>query len=163
MKKGNFKTDLKRGKVGEDAFVRVAENIGWVVHDKSDDPKYWEQDVDFIITDRNGKDRKCEVKWDFRINQTNNFFIETVSSVRIMSKGWIYKTQADAIFYGDAIGGVFYLFKPKEMIDYCNKYKPRSIDWYNKETGTTVRGFLVNFHDYSKKGYTFLTTTIPQE
>lgn len=161
MAKGNFKTDLIRGKVGEDEFIKLAGKAGWIVQDTSNDPKYWKQDVDFIITDKEGIDRKIEIKWDYRIHQTNNFFIETVSSVRINSDGWIKKTKAEMIFYGDAKNRIFYCFNPIDMLEYCDKHKPRVVEWYNKETGTVVRGFLVNFFDYQKKGYKLPIITLP--
>lgn len=55
--------------------------------DVSDNPEYWSKDIDFIITSSaSGLTRTFEIKWDTRINSTNNLYLELTN---IHSKGGI--------------------------------------------------------------------------
>jgi hypothetical protein len=54
---------------------------GYDVVDMSGNPEYWYRDIDFIITSpTSGVTKTFEVKWDARINQTGNLYLERTST-----------------------------------------------------------------------------------
>lgn len=153
---GNWERDLKRGEIGEQMFMKLCDSEDFKYIDVSLDKKYQDIDTDFIVRNRNSVDKLCEVKWDYKVHNTNNFFVETISSINIMSKGWLYKTQAEFIFYGSSIDMVFHVFRTDEMKEYLEKYNPREV------TAGNTRGALVNVFNYKEKGYICPILTIPQ-
>jgi hypothetical protein len=53
------------------------ESRNYTVEDVSGNPEYWDKDIDFIITSSaTGLTKTFEVKWDTRINRTNNLYLE---------------------------------------------------------------------------------------
>lgn len=64
------------GRQGELVFARRMREVGFGVEDVSGNPEYYDKDIDFIITSPSGATRTFEVKWDSRINQTNNLYLE---------------------------------------------------------------------------------------
>ena len=87
--------------------IRATEVIsGWLqkalpgieVSDVTDDPVYWERDIDLVCN----FDRQrftVEIKADQRASITGNLFLETVSVEAKPSKGWLTLTEADLLFY----------------------------------------------------------------
>lgn len=86
------------------------------VLDVSSNPEYWHRDIDFIITSPTTKAVKSfEVKWDSRINQTGNLYLELTNVHSKGGKGWYEFCKADYIAYGDACAEVFYIFPLAEL------------------------------------------------
>jgi hypothetical protein len=49
----------------------------YTVEDVSNNENYWDKDIDFILTSpTTGLTKTFEVKWDTRINRTNNLYLE---------------------------------------------------------------------------------------
>lgn len=83
---------------------------GYKVKDVSMEPYYWHEDVDLIATNiETAKVTKIEVKWDKRLADTGNFFIETTNPKGEGGKGWFKICKADILAYGDAVNKRFYL------------------------------------------------------
>jgi hypothetical protein len=80
--------------------------VGWLrkalpgieVRDVSDDPAYWERDIDWVCRFQ-GHSFTVEVKADQLATTTGNLFLETVSVEARPSKGWLTLTEADLLFY----------------------------------------------------------------
>ena len=73
------------GKQGESLFKEIMIARGYDVKDVSNNPEYWYKDIDFIITSpTTGETKSFEVKWDSRINQTGNLYLELTN---VHSKG----------------------------------------------------------------------------
>jgi hypothetical protein len=84
---------------------------GYIIQDVSNNPDYWTKDIDFIATSpTTGATRSFEVKWDARINQTGNLYLELSNVHSKGGKGWFTFCQADFLAYGDAAAKVFYIF-----------------------------------------------------
>lgn len=80
------------------------------VEDVSGNSDYWYKDIDFIVTSpTTGLVKTFEVKWDSRINQTGNLYLETASAHSKGGKGWFNFCEADFLAYGDAVAGIFYI------------------------------------------------------
>ena len=74
------------GKAGEQLFQEIMINKGYKVRDVSGDPQYWEEDIDcFCKSPTTGLTKSFEIKYDTRINKTNNLYLELTN---IHSKQW---------------------------------------------------------------------------
>lgn len=116
------------------------------VEDVSDNPKYWAQDIDLLVQpiclDYNPF--SAEVKWDNRISDTGNLYIEMRNPRSKEGRGWYYFCQADYLFYGDSVNQKFYVFKTKDLFAFVKLNKN------NLRRGATndgSQGFLVPLED----------------
>lgn len=122
------------GKQGERLFKEIMDARGYKVQDVSDNPDYWPLDIDFIITSpTTGQQRTFEVKWDTRINRTENLFLEIRNprSKQWNGEGWWKHCQADYLVYGDAVSHSFHIFPMKELrerVDTLNLYTKTTSD-----------------------------------
>ena len=69
-----------------------------------------------------------------------------LTDIQEMRVGWAYFTQADFIFYGDAIGQVFYIFSADDMRAYIKTHKGEysivTADDRNRRTGQIIKQSL---------------------
>lgn len=94
-----------KGNIGEQM---AASYLAWhssVAHfeNVSDNPAYFQQDVDFLVTLIDGKQVKCEAKSDRHIAVTGNFCFETTrfnltTPERAIHAGWSSWSKADYFF-----------------------------------------------------------------
>lgn len=106
------------GKYGERLFHQMMEYKGYEVKDVTDIPTYWSKDIDFIVLSHTtGKVKAFEVKWDERINQTRNLYLEikNVKSKQWNGDGWWKHIEADYLAYGDARTHQFYMIDINEL------------------------------------------------
>jgi len=68
------------------------------VHNVTDDPAYWECDID-LVCQLDGHRFTVEIKADQRATTTGNLFLETISVEARPSPGWLTRTEADLLFY----------------------------------------------------------------
>lgn len=108
--------------MGEDEVKTFLRAAGYKVQDVSNNPAYFKKDIDLLATNpETGKTVSIEVKWDRRMAQTRNFFIEIANIRSHEGKGWFNFSEADFIYYIDAVNNYLYIFKFKELEDYINK------------------------------------------
>ena len=99
------------GRQGEQLFAQTMENRGYTVIDVSDNPDYWDKDIDFIITSHaTGQTKTFEVKFDTKIHKTGNLYLETFNIHSQNCRGWWKFCKADYVAYGDAANQIFYVF-----------------------------------------------------
>ena len=104
------------GKVGEYKFKQIMLNRNFQVQDVSNNPEYFEKDIDFIITSpTSGQTKTFEVKWDSKINKTGNLYLEKTNVHSKNGIGWWNFCQADVLAYGDSRTGQFYMFNMEEL------------------------------------------------
>lgn len=104
------------GRQGELVFARKMRDVGYIVNDVSSDPEYWAKDIDFFCINPNTEAvRAFEVKWDTRINQTGNLYLELFNVHSKSRKGWFNFTEADFLAYGDATSKVFYIIPMEKL------------------------------------------------
>ena len=72
------------------------------------------KDIDFTAIKGN-RSADIEIKWDNRINQSGALFFELITDIEKQKPGWATYTEADYIFYGDAVNMVFYIFPVGDM------------------------------------------------
>lgn len=130
------------GRQGELLFSRKMRDAGYTVEDVSGNSEYWDKDIDFIITSPSGNKRTFEVKWDTRINQTNNLFLETANRHSKGGCGWFSFCQADFLAYGDAITKVFYIIPMAEL-----RARVKQLPDRQTNCGTDSIGQLVSLRD----------------
>ncbi len=107
---------MSNGKQGEKLFQQAMQNKGYTVVDVSNNPSYWNKDIDFIITSPYTKQTKSfEVKFDSKLNKTGNLYLELVNVNSQNGDGWFEFCQADYLAYGDAITNTFYIIPLLEL------------------------------------------------
>jgi hypothetical protein len=116
----------------------MAQN-GYGVEDVSNNPCYWEKDIDFIITSPfTGAVKSFEVKWDSRISSTNNLYLELSSAHSKGGKGWYKFCEADYLAYGDAVNKVFYIISFPELKERVKGLPQRYANCGDDSTGLLV-------------------------
>ena len=84
------------------------------------------------------------MKWDNRIAESDNLYIEMINPRSKEGRGWYYFCKADYLFYGDSINQLFYIFKVKDLFSFIKLNKDK-LRW-----GATIdgsRGLLVPLKD----------------
>ena len=119
-----FYEDLSRGKKGE-AYVRnlmAARN-----HKVKDVSNNYSIGFDFYIDEK-----KCELKTDYKINESGNLFLEDYVrySKGGYGAGWLRTCKADYLLYLDEKSGTLYIYSLNEIRTYLEQnYVPlRSLD-----------------------------------
>lgn len=139
------------GRQGELLFRQRMIEAGYSINDVSGDPEYWTKDIDFICTNpTTGASRAFEVKWDTRIANTNNLYLELTNVHSKGGKGWFNFTQADFLAYGDAQAKKFYIIPLDKLRERVEKLPSRMTN-----CGQDSIGLLINLRDISD-----ITTTI---
>lgn len=106
------------GKEGERIFAAQMTQLGYEVTDRTNEPEYWEKDIDFTIySPTTGITKTFEVKWDTRVHSTGNLYLEISNIHSKGGRGWFEFCQADFLAYGDAASQHFYMIPMKELKD----------------------------------------------
>lgn len=153
------------GKVGEAAAKTYLSGQGWEVKDLTACSSFYPKDIDFLIS--RGRERYyIEVKWDTRIHQTGNMFIETTTNLDTNKEGWFEFCQAEFIFYGDARQQLFYVFRLEDLKDYIRKdfshlesRKAADYNWRG-QVKKISQGLIVPIEDFRKQ-YPVEVITLP--
>ncbi len=131
------------GKQGERIFKEVMTERNYSVEDVSNNPEYWHKDIDFVITSpTSGLTKSFEVKWDSRIHDTSNLYLETESINSKGGKGWLEFCEADYLAYGDAFNNTFYMIPLPEL-----KEKLKVLPQRVAHCGYESTGLLVSLND----------------
>lgn len=116
-----FKKSLILGEEGEAKifdYLKTQEKTE-LVKDVRDDKEYQSKDIDFIVTQKNGRIFSVEVKTDQYDSQ--NLFYETISAVETNSIGCMEKSQAKYLIYYFTKFDKFYLIDLKEFNTWIRK------------------------------------------
>lgn len=139
--------------VGELRAYNYLQANGWIVEDVTQNQDYWDKDIDFVA--HSGDTRlTIEVKWDSRIAQTGNMFIETITDLDRSKGGWFSFCMADYIYYGDSINQLFYVFKTQDLRNFVSSHmmEERKAADYNTRGGVkkVSQGMLVPIKEFSQ-------------
>lgn len=152
-KRIDFSEFLEPIKPGEYEAKQVLRRAGEKVIDVSENPIYWKKDIDLIVKDNNSTQWGIEVKWDSRISETGNLYLEYYNENSINNKGWLLFSEADIIFYGDSVNKCFYLFYLNDLKKYVNENKDQiketSIIEHKNYKSSISRGYLVSLNEIS--------------
>lgn len=96
--------------------------------------------ADYItLVIKDGRKEEIEVKWDSRISKSGAMFFELLTNIQANEPGWATYTEADYIFYGDAVKRLFYVFPVPAMREYLKinlgEYETRIATDFNRRTG----------------------------
>ncbi len=133
---------------GEKEAEQLLERLGYTnINSVSNNSDYFFKDIDIKAKDGMRRTLNFEVKWDSKINSTNNLFIETISNKNTKRKGWFYYCEADYLLYGDSVNRAFYLIdfrKLKALVEEKkDKFKVREAYDYFKDGIKVSEGYLV--------------------
>ena len=117
----DMKTQLQRGKIGEEIIYWWLYNQDFYIEDVRNEPGYQKEDVDFIIVE-SGEQAKIEVKTDFYT--TGNIFVE-LESTWGKTRGCLLKTKSDYILYFFIKENKLFIIDTKEFQDYIVENKDR--------------------------------------
>lgn len=107
---------MNNGKDGENLFQFIMESRNYQVNNVSNNPSYWDQDIDFIISSpTTGAVKSFEVKWDSVINKSGNLFLEYYAPRSKGCRGWFEFCKADYLVYGDSVNKIFYVIPMPEL------------------------------------------------
>lgn len=136
---------MNNGKQGEQLFQQIMKDKGYAVEDTTNNPYYWNLDIDFTITSPTTHQTKTfEVKWDSLINKTGNLYLEIANIHSKGGRGWFEFCQADYLAYGDAANGTFYIISLLELKEKVKRLPKRQVN-----CGTDSIGLLVSLKDIS--------------
>ena len=140
--------------IGELRAYNYLQDSGWTVTDVTKEEAYWDKDIDFVA--QNGTERlTIEVKWDSRIWQTGNMFIETITDLDKSKSGWFMFCQADYIYYGDSVNELFYVFKTDDLREFVSQHtmeERKAADYTTRGMVKKVsQGMLVPIKEFSQK------------
>lgn len=135
---------MANGKYGEQLFHQIMKSRDYKVVDVSNDSTYWDKDIDFIVTSpSSGLTKSFEVKYDDRIKDTGNLYLELTNVHSKGGRGWYEFCQADYLAYGDARRGIFYIIS---LADLRNRVKQEKLGRL-AHCGTDSIGLLVALKD----------------
>lgn len=139
------------GKRGEKLFAERMSAKGYIVEDVSDNPSFWNKDIDFIIeSPYTGTVKTMEVKYDSRINRTGNLYLELTNIHSQGGKGWYKFCEADVLAYGDAQTDIFYMIPVEKLREVTNQcYYPIGSCDGGESTGLLVP--LKDLEEFTKQ------------
>lgn len=133
------------GKQGEIIFKQIMKDRGYIVEDVSSNSLYWDKDIDFLVTSpTSGLTKSFECKWDSRINQTENLYLEltNIHSKQWNGEGWYKHCEADYIAYGDAKKHLFFIIPLADLRERVKQLPQKIVN-----CGLDSRGLLVSLRD----------------
>lgn len=117
---------MSSGRQGELLFQQRMEQRGYIVQDVTDNEDFWSRDIDFIVTSPyTGETKSFEVKWDSKVNRTNNLYLELASAHSPGGVGWYQFCKADYLAYGDSVTESFFIIKMDELRKRAEKLPKR--------------------------------------
>ena len=144
-----------KGRKGEILVQQYLLSMGWQVIDLTNCQDFFSKDIDFQII-KGGEKHYIEVKYDYRIAETNNMFIETRTDLDNDKEGWFNFTQAEFLWYGDQQNDLFYVFLLADLKQYIQEQeellpqrKAADYDIYQRIRKVS-QGYLVNIEDFRK-------------
>ncbi len=155
---GNWNRDLQKGAKGEDRVINYL-NQKFIVNDTRNDVQYQNDDIDFVLTNKNNITFTFELKTDYRIGKTGNILFATYNDRQTgRYKDWALKTKADYIGVFDINNDKLYIIDWNNFSSHLNDY--RQISWYNYSDNCTSYGRLASINSLIDKEYIIQTIDI---
>ena len=129
------------GRQGELLFQSIMEKRNYQVEDVTNDPYYQDKDIDFVVTSPTGAIKTFEVKYDTKIKDTHNLYLEIIAAKSNGGYGWWEYCKADYLAYGDAQTQTFYIIPLLELRERVKKL-PRRV----AQCGIESVGLLVSLN-----------------
>jgi len=124
---------------------------GYEIQDVTYDRNYFDKDIDFILTLKNGKQKTIEVKTDSWIGTTKNVCIELKHYYDngTVKPGWIHYCQADWLLYCCSQNNVCYVIRMDCLQDYLieNWNSPEWNIKYSKDKHKRTKCLLLSLDE----------------
>lgn len=148
MRTHDFKKSIVVGAEGETLIKNWLHQNPKVtdVVDVSEDKKYQNQDIDFVVHTSDGGSFTVELKTD--TYTSGNIFFETMSNVEHNVKGCMYKSQADFLLYYFTETRELYMLRLEEY----RKWFEENISHFKKKAFRNVNRKRDGY--YTSEGYT---------
>ncbi len=105
---------LERKKQEKQKYTTVLQFLSqswYIIHDVSEEPQYFQDDIDVFFWDETKEKLfSWEIKIDFKIGSTWNFFLETFSNKHKWTPGCFLYSKADLYIYYDVLRENIYIF-----------------------------------------------------
>jgi hypothetical protein len=144
MKRFDFHSQLKRGKIGEKTLISLLkdEYIEYTIKDVSNVDEYKDKDIDIVMTNKNsGEEITVEIKSDETIYKSWNIFGEFCSCKRLGTPGWLLKTEADFICYAFINRGCYFMIPREVLLDMIKIYDFKIGEAYDQRK--VSQGYLI--------------------
>lgn len=153
------KDSFEKGKAAETVVKEYIKDIfNYNVEDVSENPRYQEKDIDFIVSNDEIV-RYLEVKTDYKIAKTHNFFCEyDLYKNGIKYRGWMNKSKATDLFWVQFEEKKIYLLDFHKLREYCNEHKYKLRKYYNKKEDGWTEAIIMSIKD--AREYKVLVHTI---
>lgn len=142
--------------IGEQKAYDYFTRFGWEVVNLTKCSDFFGKDIDFLIRQGN-EQHYIEVKWDGRIHQTGNMFVEIQTDIDEQKDGWFRFCAAEFIFYGSEHEDLFYVFRLadlkqfiKEQMGRLEERKAADYDWKG-QVRKVSEGILVPIDKFREK------------
>ena len=148
----NFDSSMKKGDIGEGILLDFLTGLPSVkeVVNVSNDPTFFEKDIDFIVEFKNGKKQTVEIKTDFYTSP--NFFYETMSAVETNSIGCFEKTEAERLLYYYIKLGKLYIFDMEKYRSWVHENRELLV---KKGYKKRLKNYRYDGSTYTSEGFAF--------
>ena len=137
-----FSKQLKQGEIGEQYFIKC--------YHKLNPRKSSAREVDIFINDN----EKVELKSDsYPEEKTPNFFIELIGSTKTGKLGGAHlalKNDVDYFVYHYTTDKTFYWFRPKDLVEFIDKFGYKFVKKEIKNIGWSSIGLLIPRKELNK-------------
>ena len=140
------KEDFAKGDIGEAIVKEYLEDVlHCTVTDVSQEPKYQQMDIDFLVDrDSFSEQRTVEVKNDYKLAETGNFFCEyDTYKCGVRYRGWMNKSKADWLFIIQLEGRKIYVLNFNRLKGYCDSHKGLIRQFYNYKEDAYTQAVLL--------------------
>jgi hypothetical protein len=149
----NFTELIEQGGKSEVLVYQYLTARGWEVEDKTKDPTYQAQDIDFIASKEDSR-RTVEVKQDNKCSITGNILLETITNKRNGNIGWFAKCEAEYIIWHDTNNHQLLTVASSDLRAYINMKgtKARYKEWDSWEGYgyKTSCGYLIPLYHFKE-------------
>jgi len=134
----DFEECKKFSQIGVDNVVNYLKSLDETlfVIDVDEDPEYRLKDIDLLWVGYRSNFMSCSVEVKADSYSTGNLVLEVLSNKESGVDGWLYKSQADYLFYNFVNEGDLYIFKLPDVRDWFDSRK----DDYRLISARTGRG-----------------------
>lgn len=132
------------GKLGERLCAEMLMQWGYAIQNVSANPDYYYKGDLLATSPTTGITKIIEVKWDEKIGNTNNLYLE-LSNINSKAKngvGWFNWCEADFLAYGDAINRKFYIFDMKAL-----KQRANEVPYRTRRCGYESEGQIISLDE----------------
>lgn len=144
---GNYEPTLEElceiDNAGEAELKQYYRENGYKVKDVSLDRYYQVRDTDILLY-KDNKEIGIEIKWDSRISETNNMYIEYYNEEKYNNSGWVDFCKATYLAYGDSHNQLYYMILMDDLKTFIKNNKNELPQGIYSRKGNISKGYLLS-------------------